>query len=76
MAAYHEAGGPAIDARDQMFYILLEKLRLILLLFQARDYVESGLTDDIEFVDAIVYAVPRLVHHISLEIRNYLGLAA
>jgi aminoglycoside phosphotransferase (APT) family kinase protein len=75
-AAYRAGGGPVIDPTDQMFYTLQERIRLMLMLFRARGYVESGFTDDIELVDAMVWAIPRLIHQMSVEIRNYLGLKA
>jgi aminoglycoside phosphotransferase (APT) family kinase protein len=73
-AAYRAGGGPEIDVKDQLFYTLLEKLRLIVMLFKVRQFVEDGLSDDIEFIDAIIIAIPRLVQQMSAELRAYLGL--
>jgi aminoglycoside phosphotransferase (APT) family kinase protein len=75
MAAYREGGGPEIDPKDQLFYTLLEKLRLIIMLFKVRGFVDSGVSDDIELVDAVVFSTPRLIHQASVELRNFLGLA-
>ena len=76
MAAYRAGGGPDIDSRDQLYYSLLEKLRLMIMLFKVRPYVEKGYSDDIEFVDAILMAIPRIVQQMAYELRVYPGLGA
>ena len=75
MASYREGGGPAIGTKEIVFYTLLERLRLITMLFKARDYVDSGMTDDIELVDCTLVSVPRMVHQTSVEIREFLRRA-
>ncbi len=70
MAAYREAGGPELEERDVIFYALLGKLRLIALLFRARQYFESGQTDDLQIADVCVFHMTRLVHQCSMEMRT------
>jgi aminoglycoside phosphotransferase (APT) family kinase protein len=72
MSAYHSGGGPAIGINDQLFYTLLEKLRLLTMLFKTRPYIESGASDDIELVDALVIVIPRILHQMSVELREYM----
>ncbi|HKT71678.1 MAG TPA: phosphotransferase family protein [Steroidobacteraceae bacterium] len=73
MAAYRSAGGPAIAPLDLLFYTLLEKIRLMVMLFKVRGFVEEGLSDDIELVNAVIFMIPRLIHQMSTEIRQFLG---
>ncbi len=75
MAAYREGGGPDITPVEVVFYTLLEKLRLLIMMFKARDFVDNGLTDDIEFIDAFVISMPRVVHQASVEVRKVMGIS-
>jgi aminoglycoside phosphotransferase (APT) family kinase protein len=76
MAAYREGGGPEVCHRDVVFYTLLGKLRLMTLLFGARQYFESGATDDLQLADVSIFHLPRLVQQASVEIRAVLATEA
>jgi len=76
MAAYREGGGPELRHRDVVFYSLLGKLRLMTLLFGARQYFESGATDDLQLADVSIFHLPRLVQQASAEIRAVLATEA
>ena len=75
MAAYREGGGREIPQLDVTFYTFIAKLRLMALLFGARQYFESGATDDMQLADVSIYHLPRMVQQCSVEIRLALGLA-
>jgi aminoglycoside phosphotransferase (APT) family kinase protein len=76
MAAYRAGGGPELSQIDVTFYCLIGKLRLMRLLFGARQYFESGATDDLQLADVSIYHLPRLIQQASYEIRAALGLTA
>jgi aminoglycoside phosphotransferase (APT) family kinase protein len=75
MKAYQAGGGPALSPVDVTFYCLIGKLRLMRLLFGARQYFESGATDDLQLADVSLYHLPRLVQQASFEIRAALGIS-
>jgi aminoglycoside phosphotransferase (APT) family kinase protein len=76
MAAYKEGGGPELSPLDVIFYTLVGKLRLMVLLFFARQYFESGATQDLQLADVSIYHLPRLIQQASAEIRSALGIVA
>jgi aminoglycoside phosphotransferase (APT) family kinase protein len=73
MAAYRAGGGQDVHRRDVVFFCLLGKLRLMALLFGARQYFESGATDDLQLADVSIFHLPRLVQQASAEIRAVLA---
>jgi aminoglycoside phosphotransferase (APT) family kinase protein len=75
MEAYRAGGGREIPHLDIVFYTFICKLRLMVLLFGARQYFESGATDDMQLADVSVYHLPRMIQQFSFEIRLALGLA-
>jgi aminoglycoside phosphotransferase (APT) family kinase protein len=76
LAAYAAGGGPSVSPPDVSFYTLLGKLRLMRLLFGARQYFESGATNDLQLADVSLFHLPRMVQQCSVEIRLALGLRA
>jgi aminoglycoside phosphotransferase (APT) family kinase protein len=70
MAAYHEAGGPAVPVAALRFYGLLGTVRLLMKIFIARRLFEEGRTDDILKADVASFWMPRIIHKISLEMRE------
>lgn len=74
MEAYRAGGGQEIPQRDVTFYTFIAKLRLMVLLFGARQYFESGATNDMQLADVSIYHLPRMVQQCSFEIRLALGL--
>ena len=75
MAAYRAGGGADVPQLDVTFYTFIAKLRLMALLFGARQYFESGATDDMQLADVSIYHLPRMIQQSSFEIRLALGLA-
>jgi len=75
LAAYATGGGRDVSPVDVTFYTLLGKLRLMRLLFGARQYFESGATNDLQLADVSLFHLPRMVQQCSVEIRLALGLA-
>jgi aminoglycoside phosphotransferase (APT) family kinase protein len=73
MAAYRAGGGADVQHRDVVFFCLLSKLRLLTLLFGARQYFESGATDDLQLADVSIFHLPRLIQQASAEIRAVLA---
>jgi aminoglycoside phosphotransferase (APT) family kinase protein len=73
MAAYRAGGGADVQHRDVVFFCLLSKLRLMTLLFGARQYFESGATDDLQLADVSIFHLPRLIQQASAEIRAVLA---
>jgi len=76
LAAYAAGGGPPVSSLDVSFHTLLGKLRLMRLLFGARQYFESGATNDLQLADVCLFHLPRMVQQCSVEIRLALGLPA
>jgi aminoglycoside phosphotransferase (APT) family kinase protein len=76
LAAYAAGGGREVTPLDVTFYTLLGKLRLMRLLFGARQYFESGATNDLQLADVSLFHLPRMVQQCSVEIRLALGLPA
>jgi aminoglycoside phosphotransferase (APT) family kinase protein len=76
LAAYEAGGGRDVSRVDVTFYTLLGKLRLMRLLFGARQYFESGATNDLQLADVSLFHLPRMVQQCSVEIRLALGLPA
>jgi aminoglycoside phosphotransferase (APT) family kinase protein len=76
LAAYAAGGGRDVTPLDVTFYTLLGKLRLMRLLFGARQYFESGATNDLQLADVSLFHLPRMVQQCSVEIRLALGLPA
>jgi aminoglycoside phosphotransferase (APT) family kinase protein len=74
MEAYVAGGGRKIPQLDVTFYTFIGKLRLMGLLFGARQYFESGATDDMQLADVTIYHLPRMIQQSSFEIRLALGL--
>jgi aminoglycoside phosphotransferase (APT) family kinase protein len=74
MEAYRAGGGSEIPQLDITFYTFISKLRLMVLLFGARQYFESGATDDMQLADVSAYHLPRMIQQSSFEIRLALGL--
>jgi len=74
MDAYRAGGGREIPQLDLTFYTFIVKLRLMVLLFGARQYFESGATDDMQLADVSIYHLPRMIQQCSFEIRLALGL--
>jgi aminoglycoside phosphotransferase (APT) family kinase protein len=73
LAAYRAGGGADVHHRDVVFFCLLSKLRLMTLLFGARQYFESGATDDLQLADVSIFHLPRLIQQASAEIRAVLA---
>jgi aminoglycoside phosphotransferase (APT) family kinase protein len=76
LAAYESGGGRYVSPRDVTFHTLMGKLRLMRLLFGARQYFESGATNDLQLADVSLFHLPRMVQQCSVEIRLALGLSA
>lgn len=76
MAAYREAGGPAVDPLTLDFYTLWCGVRLYCLLLQARAGVAAGLVRDTEITFAVAEFLPMLLHRISRELRAVLDAPA
>jgi aminoglycoside phosphotransferase (APT) family kinase protein len=76
LTAYAKGGGREVSPIDVTFYTLLGKLRLMRLLFGARQYFESGATNDLQLADVSLFHLPRMVQQCSVEIRLALGLPA
>jgi aminoglycoside phosphotransferase (APT) family kinase protein len=75
MTAYRSGGGGEIPQIDITFYTFISKLRLMALVFGARQYFESGATDDMQMADVSIYHLPRMIQQSSFEIRLALGLS-
>jgi aminoglycoside phosphotransferase (APT) family kinase protein len=75
MTAYRLGGGGEIPQIDITFYTFISKLRLMALVFGARQYFESGATDDMQMADVSIYHLPRMIQQSSFEIRLALGLS-
>jgi aminoglycoside phosphotransferase (APT) family kinase protein len=76
LAAYRAGGGLEVSPLDVTFFTLLVKLKLMRLLFGARQYFESGATNDLQLADVSLFHLPRMVQQCSVEIRLALGLPA
>jgi aminoglycoside phosphotransferase (APT) family kinase protein len=76
LAAYLAGGGLEVSPLDVTFFTLLGKLKLMRLLFGARQYFESGATNDLQLADVSLFHLPRMVQQCSVEIRLALGLPA
>jgi aminoglycoside phosphotransferase (APT) family kinase protein len=76
LAAYARGGGVDVSPLDVTFHTLLGKLKLMRLLFGARQYFESGATNDLQLADVSLFHLPRMVQQCSVEIRLALGLPA
>jgi aminoglycoside phosphotransferase (APT) family kinase protein len=76
LAAYAAGGGREVSPIDLTFHTLLGKLKLMRLLFGARQYFESGATNDLQLADVSLFHLPRMVQQCSVEIRLALGLPA
>ena len=72
MAAYNEAGGCDVSRNEVHFFMLFSQLRLVSYIFRARTLLETGQSDSIQRIDSSTFALQRILHHISLEMRQIL----
>ncbi|MBI5443338.1 MAG: phosphotransferase family protein [Deltaproteobacteria bacterium] len=76
IAFYYEAGGPRVSEREAIFFTLLGRLRLMAMLFKARRYFEAGMTDDLQIADVSLYHISRIIHQMSVAMREAYALPA
>jgi aminoglycoside phosphotransferase (APT) family kinase protein len=75
MDAYLGAGGPPAAPVTIAFYAMLGTLRLMALMHKARFVFESGLTDDLQLAEVVLFHLPKFVQKLSVELQRALVLA-
>ncbi len=67
MAEYRDAGGADVDARSVHFFGLYGTLRLLVQMLRAREFFESGRTDDVLKADNTAFWLPRVMRKLARE---------